>query len=459
MRAVAYHLYGPTVPTDSPESRSQQERDFAGYCDRNRHTLKAVFADPSGNELRGSFNDLLRYLRENSASYLVLVHRPVDLGITLEEAVDSVLSIDLLGCQVVCTDEETPDPVQGLLRAFLGRGGGGARRQRIREAMEAKALLGEGLGRPPYGYRIGRVRKLEEVTQEAEVVRLMFALYREQGLGLRSIAAHLNQRGRRTRLGGSWSTGTIRDILRNQVYMGTYTRFGLRIPGNHAALVSSQEFRQVRDRMEVRSPRRQRTQRQPFLLSGLAYCGTCGNRMIGVTRRQSWRRRDGGRMQGVYRYYQCQSRANQGVCDYHTWRAVDLEELVVEKLRQGLSESTRGNEERRGQEPSVSGTAGRKMRDGLTSWPVNLNRRYLRHLREAADGSIPLSRLRSLLDGIAEERRVLEGDADPAHSSTPGIWAWEGLDWAARRKLLTTLVERVVTHDREAAITLRSSSS
>ena len=37
---------------------------------------------------------------------------------------------------------------------------------------------------------------------------------------------------------------------------------------------------------------------------------------------ESWRRRsDGTSVQAEYRYYQCETRTNQSMCDYHTRRA------------------------------------------------------------------------------------------------------------------------------------------
>ena len=457
MRSIGYHTYDPSASPESIDSsRSRQERDFADYCQRRRHNLVVVFADPQGEPVRPAFRDMLQHIREAESGFLVLVHQPDHLGVTLEEAVESLLTIDQLGSQVVCTDEETPNALQSLLKAFLDRGTDGVRRQRIREGMEARALLGEGLGRPPYGYRIGATRRFEVVPQEAEVVRLMFRLYREQGLGLRNVAGYLNRHGHLTRRGRSWSMGTIRDILRNRVYIGTYARFGLRLPGSHPSMISPQEFRQVQDKMQARSPMRRSPVREPFLLSGLVYCSRCGNRMIGVTRRQSWHRKDGRRMRGVYRYYQCQSRTNQGLCAYQTWRAGELEETVAAKLYHELAKAAPRTAESEGGAPVP---ADQPLRGEITSWPANLRRRYLRYLRTAAQGAITLGRLRHLLGGLAQERLALD-DArlfSPDMAAYPAMW--ESADQAIRRKILATLLERVEASKGEVVITLKGLAS
>ena len=42
-----------------------------------------------------------------------------------------------------------------------------------------------------------------------------------------------------------------------------------------------------------------------------------------------------------YRYYQCESRTNRSLCDYHTRRAVELEEEVRRSLKPGGSRTTK----------------------------------------------------------------------------------------------------------------------
>ena len=460
MRAIGYLLFDPETPADSPSSRESQHLEIAGFCQQGGHSLGTVFAEPDGTgEDRPALRQMFLHLQEQPNEFLVVVTTPAHLGSTPEEAVDAVLAVDGMGSRVICTTEELPDPLQGLLRILTTTGPGTERRQRIREAMQTKALQGEGLGKPPYGYRIGKERKLEEVPQEAELVRLMFRLYLEDGTGVRGIARHLNERGYRTRRGGNWSMVTLRDILRNRVYIGTYQRFGLRVPRSHAPLVPPETFRQAQDLMRSRSPRRHEGEVQPFLLSGLAYCAQCGNRMSGVTRRQTWRKKDGQRMRGVYRYYQCQSRTNQSICRYHTWRAADLEATVADQLRQQLEHSTSRPEGQR--VPVHRPTAAtREEAQGRR------RRRYLTYLRQAANGAISLRRLRFLLGELAETPSEQERREDPRPTPSDtddptGAQAvldtarWDGLDYRARRQLLQRWIQRIDVGDAEAEVRLR----
>ena len=116
-----------------------------------------------------------------------------------------------------------------LLDAWRERQPDERRRERARESMRRRALRGQVLGRPPYGYRV-EGRRLRVDAAEAEVVREIFRRCLDDDAGVRRITAALNDRGARTRRGGPWSTAGVRDVLRNAVYIGTYARLGVVVP-------------------------------------------------------------------------------------------------------------------------------------------------------------------------------------------------------------------------------------
>ncbi len=365
-------------------SRKNQEIKLVAFARDNGHTLRQIFVDFVSEDGRG-YTDLLNYLQGQAEEFLVLINDPSQLSTTLEGAVDAVLSVNGLGSNVVCIMDGLPDPIQALYRAMTSEGQQASKRQQIIQAMQDKALRGEGLGKPPYGYSLGNQGKFEVVPHEAEVVRLIFKLYLE-GLGLRTITRRLNESGYRTRKGRNWNMVTLRDMLRNRAYMGTYQRFGLRLPNNHPAIVSSEDSRRVQDLMSSRKPLRRTGESEPFLLSGMVYCASCGNRMIGVTRRQAWRTKDGRRKSGSYRYYQCQTRANQSQCQYHTKRASELETSVKQYVTDAKGESLEQQD------------TGEGVRENDVS-----QRLYLKYLKQAADGSISLERLGALLRGREQQ--------------------------------------------------------
>ncbi len=325
--------------------------------------------------------------------------------------------------------------------------------QRVKAAMRGRAVRGEALGKPPYGYRIGKARKFEVQPDEAELVQAVYRLYLE-GLGIRLIAGRLNQEGKRTRRGGRWSMVTIRDMLHSRVYLGTYSRFGMRIPNNHPPVISAHLFRQVQARLARKRPEQRPRQRSAFLLSGLLACGYCGNSMIGVSRRQRWvRQKDGVQREGQYRYYQCESRTNQSVCGYHTWKVADLDEAVrlgaLERLREAAEAS-----------PTPGGRDGAAGEEAHLKAQMGEIEEALGNLVErAAAGEIGAEALRGqAFELVSRKRRLRSLLSKPLapDAAEPGqqravvlgkIWElereWGRLDFPAQRRALEQLVQHV----------------
>lgn len=423
---------------------------FQSYCQSNLHQPVAVFAGP-GDDDGGpgdEFRAMTAFVKSSGSEYLLVVPDARHLGADLESVVRASVELEQLGLKSVCLDEEFPDPIQNALQTLGVKGVSRTRSRRIKESMGARALSGQALGRPPYGYRIGptgtlkvvRGREVDEEQDEASVVELMYRLYTAEGLGLRLIARHLNERGIPTRRGGNWNVVSVRDILKNPVYTGTYTRLGMRRSNVHEAIISRELFRKAQDQTMERRPLGRVVRSEPFLLSGAAYCGYCGNKMMGVTRRQSWKRKDGRRGAAVYRYYQCQSRNNQSVCEYHTWRAPLLESTVLGQLRVSLNERVGNLEEdapaRRDREEAV-----REMRRGRAKIAES---RFLGAIRRAASGEMTLATLGQYLEELDGARAVVEV---PVLDPVTVLDRWDSLPIEQRTEFIEENVGRIVVHD------------
>ena len=430
---------------------------FSGYCNRNGHQSVETFVENgAGDSGRPAYGSMLDYVKESGSEFLIVTAGPQHFGDSLEASVRRMLELEALGCKVVCDDEDMPDPYQQALKRWRGRGDGGARGERIKEAMMAKALRGEGLGKPPYGYRIGPQGTLEVMPEEAEAVSQIFKLYVREDLGMRRIVRHLNERETPTRSGGSWSLVTVRDVLRNRACLGTYTRFGMRVPRSHPGIISPEDFEMAQKKMASLSTRRApRAEQKPFLLSGVAFCASCGNRMIGVNRSQGWRRKDGSRSVGHYRYYQCQSRTNQGVCRYQTRRSESLESDVLEQVREALeSEKISLIAEYGDAQPGPAQSKGLR----------RLEAQFVRTLERAATGAISLAHVKEALDEIDEHRRSLYrssainaeiADALAAGDAPRLLRSWDSVDADARGYIIRALVSSISVGDDSVEVTFK----
>jgi hypothetical protein len=181
--------------------------------------------------------------------------------------------------------------------------------------------------------------------------------------------------------------------------------------------------------------------------------------MIGVTRRQRWQRRTDGEIRtALYRYYQCESRTNRSLCDYHTRRAEALEEEIRGELVNGRAEIPAMLVDDDRARPEVQG---KQFRDKVR----RLDRRLEQYLDAAASGRIDEERLRSLglevaneqfaaEESMAERQRQAQQQATEAERRQHRREAlarcreqWDQLMFPERYDLLRELVERVVVRD------------
>lgn len=302
-------------------------RPAAGLpLDAQRELLGAVaagartFVDRSEAPPGDGFTRLLR-AAERAPEPVVRIAGASVLG---DRVVEQALRWSLLlGAGATVRDAAGESLAAALAGGWDARGREERQAERVREGMRARALRAEALGMPPFGYRVEQHR-LRPDPDEAPIVREIFRLAEEERLGVRRIAARLDALGHHTRRGGAWSAASIRALLRNPAYEGTYRRLGVVIPRSHEPLVASERFRRVQallDRRRADAPRVRET--YPYLFAGLLRCGGCGGAMVGSRRRSG---------EHLVIYYRCEARVNSGRCALHTRR----EEEVVEALLAAL---------------------------------------------------------------------------------------------------------------------------
>lgn len=450
MRALGYfRADAPTITADGGKSREEFESEFQDYCYVNLHQPVEIFGDLSASDdgKYPEYERLVGYIKDSGSEFLVTVPDATHLGSNLEAVTRAFLSLENMGSKVSCQDDDMPDPLQNALVALSAGSASSTRGEKIRMSMQNRALRGKGLGRPPYGYRNGEDGALEIVKEEAPVVELIFRLYTKDRMGMRLIVQHLNERGITTRRGGNWNVVSIRDILKNTVYIGTYMRFGLRLPGSHEPIIPRDVFREAQDIVRERRPLGRVSRSEPYLLSGIAFCDSCGNKMMGVTRRQLWRNKDGNRSRATYRYYQCQSRNNQSVCGYHTWREADLEGAVLAQIP--LAIETRALRKLAYQDQGEdSEQALKKIWEERVR---NAERRFSQTLRKTASGALKTDQLQRALSELDKARELAEKSDQPADVSDM-LERWDERDFDEKRDFLLTHVARVEVSDHMARI-------
>ena len=450
MRSLGYFNLDSTHSKAVHANSSEDlKRSYLSYCHSNQHSDYGVYIDSGSGGSNSAWSRMIEFIHESRAGYLIVIPGSSHLGKTLEEQVGKILELDAISCEVICADYEFPDPLQNALR---GSNAAALRREKIKEGMKAKAAKGLGLGKPPYGYRIGADGSFRLVPEQAKVIELIFKKYLSSpDGGVRTIASALNDEGIRTRTGNRWSMVTIRDILRNTAYIGTYRRFGLRIPGSYQPIVTPEEFRNVQDKMQRLSHGRGNSKAPPYLLSGIVFCAHCEQRMMGVTRKQNWRRKDGERSVREYRYYQCQSRINRNQCDYRTVKADVLEEQAILILHEKLLSGDEGIADESG-----TWVADQKARSHTQL--KALDKRLIEGVQRAASGSLTLSQLRNGMLQLSNAKKVIndrinstshENSRDTIMKSNGQKFLneWGSLNDQQKRELIKLLVNKVKVLD------------
>ncbi len=289
--------------------------------------------------------DLSRLGRHN-AKVLLLIEELKERGIRLVLVNDGYDSVskeedDILGIKTWYNERYVKDASK-----------------KMKQVLHARQRAGTLAARPCFGYEVSQGQKQELciVEREARVVREIFRLYLE-GDGYRKIAVKLNEEGISTpsamlkqRKGAAcgqakeWSAGMVRDILKNDCYIGnrrmhvrerkTIHGTDVRVPkgeqyvfcGRHEAIVDAQTFQRAQEAMAGRIRTAYKGQRVNGSIFGqCVFCRDCGKRM-NLIRREKRRQKT---------YFVCRTYNARGskYCSAHTLEEKDLTEAVLRYLQ------------------------------------------------------------------------------------------------------------------------------
>ena len=235
----------------------------------------------------------------------------------------------------------------------------------IRRTFDTKRRRGEFIGAfAPYGYQKSPQDKnrLMIDAEAAAVVREIYHWFVHEGMSKSGITQRLNELGipnptaykrkkglrycnpRMYESEGLWSAKTVREILRNEVYIGNMVQGRQRVisykvherraterkdwyivENTHEPIIDGELFAQAQ-RLQERDTRAAVGKRRVSLFSGFLRCADCGRAM---TRHVS----------KGYAYYYCTTytRRQKSRCTKHTIREDVLEKAVLAALQRQLS--------------------------------------------------------------------------------------------------------------------------
>ena len=281
------------------------------------------------------FHKFIRSILDNKNVNKCFINFPLNMNKLFWDLMYLTNFLNWLGINV---ESIISDPIDNKFKEHLSLTNDKVNKSTL-EYFQQPASQGKVLGRIPFGYAkdIDGGYKIHE--QESIIIKEIFSLYINANYGLRKIAAHLNNKDLKTRKGNPWNIASLRLILTNPIYMGTYKRYRFTKISNHQPIIDSSIFRNAQDIIASRSPYRKLPKKDFFLLSGLAKCGYCKNSYVGVQKHQYWKTYSSRLNKGSYKYYKCLSNLNENICMSETRSAEKFESNIIERIISSLPTS------------------------------------------------------------------------------------------------------------------------
>ena len=222
----------------------------------------------------------------------------------------------------------------------------------VRTRTRLEQLTGEGHytgGTVAFGYkrvRLGRVnKKNQEVCDlvideaEAEIVRLIFHKYVYEGYGAQKLSHYLYEQGVVGRNNKNIPNTSIVRMIKNKGYTGYLINGAVETECPQLRIIEPELFEQAQELRQARTCERGGTSlgtSSKALLTGLVYCGHCGNRLSLTSSGRTHTYADGHTVKEVRPRYSCFYKIRHpGDCDGQSGYGVSkLDSIVEEVVRQ-----------------------------------------------------------------------------------------------------------------------------
>ena len=361
-RVAIYCRVSTVEQAEEGYSVDEQRRRCIEYCEKEDHEVFKVYEDRgiSGKNISGrpGLKDLLKDANDKKFD-LVVVWKLNRISRRLIDILNIVDTLDKnsIAFRSLTESFETETPAGKLQLNIMGAIGEferGTIAENVKMGMIARAREGKWNGGKVLGYDVveipseGKKRKETKLVineKEAMTVRRIFELYSE-GHGYKATVNRVNKEGHKSKRGNAFSTASIKEILKNPVYIGKI-RYNVRqdwnekrrkninpnpilVDGEHKAIIDDETWEKVQIILKDRSKTHNRVYDSEFPLSGLLKCPACGASM--TISRSYHKRKDGTKK--VAEYYACGNWKNKGtaVCNSNSIRAEVADEVVINKL-------------------------------------------------------------------------------------------------------------------------------
>ena len=279
---------------------------------------------------------------------------------------------------------------------------------------------------------------------ETEQLKLMAKLVIDGNSCRRTAYQLLNERGYRTARGKKWIGLTVRRTIQNPRYVAIRRYRGVDYVGKWPAIWDDETWQQLQLVVRLRRDANTASPARKFLLTGLLYCGECGNMLTGVTEKHNRTKQE----RRAYRCFRRGRTERTGGCGKVYRDAGNLEtylrDLVLyrldtpglAKLLSGDEKSQQGLQTYLSERSKISARLDRQLDDYDSG---SLTRVEYAKLKQRAEAE--LVRIDKEIARLTASTRAID---IPLDQTLAQAWDSHRDEW--RRRLLGLLIERVTVN-------------
>lgn len=327
IKAVIYARY--SSHNQREESIEGQVRECQDFAARNDMTIIGEYVDRAISGKTDNRADFQRMIKDSEKGHFqaVIVYAIDRFARNRYDSANYKMRLRKNGVKVYYAKQSIPDTPEGIILESVMEGYAEYYSENlsihIKRGMHENALQCKSTGgSTALGYRIGEDKRYEIDPLGAKIIREIFQMYAD-GYSTAEICNRCNERGYRTSRATSFNKNSLRTILKNEKYIGTYHYKDVVVENGIPAVIAKELFDRVQEKFKLNYAARARKKAvADYLLTGKIFCGHCNANMVG----ESGTARSGE----TYHYYKCTSRKRQTKpCDKHTERKDWIEQYAV----------------------------------------------------------------------------------------------------------------------------------
>ena len=323
-------------------SHNQNEQSIEGqlktcyeYAKKNDYTIIGEYIDRalSGTtDNRPQFQKMIEDSNKKQFEY-VLVYQLDRFARNRYDSATYKAKLKKNGVRVLSARENITDDASGILVEGLlesmAEYYSAELSQKIKRGMDINAgkCLCTG-GNIALGFKVDDTKHFIIDENTAPVVQKVFELY-ASGQTVQQIIDYLNSKQIKTSRGVEFNKNSLRTMLKNKRYIGTYTYKGTETKDGIPRIIDDELFYKVQEIMQKnkKAPARARA-KEEYLLTTKLFCGYCKNMMTGISGTSKTGK--------THNYYTCKN-ARKKLCNKKAVKKDYIENLVIEECRKLLT--------------------------------------------------------------------------------------------------------------------------